>query len=131
MGKAWIKRVKAKLRAMVERFTRSIFSLPDDPQRSRLSRRFSNEISVYMGENGSIYVNHVSVTGAKDPAIAINMLWQAMQLFAMRSNVVLRLPSEAAAPAEVLMKGSMEIPPPTGRPVTEMASVGPEQNGHH
>lgn len=114
---------------------RSIFTPPDDPQRSRIARRYSNEISIFLGENNTVYVNHVALTGPKDPAVAINMLWQAMQLFAMRSGVTLRLPSEAAAPAEVLLPPGnipLEESPAPGRPVTQMASVGPAQeNGHH
>ena len=111
---------------------RSIFTPPDDPQRSRLARRYSNEISIYLGENNTVYVNHVSVTGPKDPSIPINMLWQAMQLMAMRSGVTLRLPSEAAGPAEIgLPPGTVPIPADVShRPQTAIASMQ-EANGSH
>lgn len=125
--------VKAKLRAFLERVIRGIFTPPEDPQRSILSRKFTEEMSIYLGENNSVYVSHVTLRGKTDPAIPINMLWQALQLVAMRAGVTLRLPSIAAAPAEMIAPPgvvSTEITPEDGRPLTALSSIGP-QNGHH
>ncbi len=112
----------------MERAIRGLFTPPTDPQRSRLARRYSNEVSIFLGENSTIYVNHICLTGPKDPSIVINMLWQAMQLAAMREGLTLRMPQEAAAPA--LLEGQVQIPqPPPGmenRPMTRVASMQDE-----
>jgi hypothetical protein len=112
----------------MERLIRSIFSPPDDPMRSRLARRYSNEVSIFLGENNTIYVNHICLTGSKDPGVLINMLWQAMQLSAMKSGLTLRMPQEAAAPAELVGHVEIPVPPPgmENRPMTHVAYMQDE-----
>ena len=121
--------IKGHLRRAMERIIRSIFTPPNDPQRSRLARRYSNEISIFLGENNTVYVNHICLTGPKEPGILINMLWQAMQLAAMQSGLTLRMPQEAAAPA--VLEGQVQIPqPPPGmenHPMGRLASIQDEQ----
>lgn len=120
--------LRGRLRAAAERCIRGIFTPPADPQRSRLARRYSNEVSIFLGENNTVYVNHICLTGPKNPSIVINMLWQAMQLAAMREGLTLRMPQEAAAPA--IVEGQVQIPaPPPGMenvPLTRVASMQDE-----
>jgi hypothetical protein len=78
------------------------FRPPPSTRHSRLSRRTTHEVTIYLGEDNVIYVQHISMTGKGQADVAIRMCWEAMQHLAMSAGVGINLPSHAALPAQIV-----------------------------
>lgn len=91
---------------------------PAHTRQSRLSRTAMHEVTIYLSEDNTIFVHHLSLTGKGQAEVAIRMCWEAMQHLAMQTGMGLNLPSHAAIPV-----GVVPMPP---EPVPEAA-----QNGSH
>ena len=71
---------------------------PVNTRQSLLSRKAMHEVSIYLGDDHVIYVQHLSLTGKGQGEVAIRMCWEAMQHLAMKSGLALNLPTQAAVP---------------------------------
>ena len=98
---------------------RAPFEVPTDTRQSRLSRKALHEVTIYLGDDNTIYVQHLSLTGKGKAEVAIRMCWEAMQHLAMQSGLALNLPSQAAVPVQVL------TPPPV-----EAVAIQAENGSH-
>lgn len=78
------------------------FETPTDTRQSRLSRKALHEVTIYLGDDNTIYVQHLSLTGKGQAEVAIRMCWEAMQHLAMQSGLALNLPTQAAVPVELM-----------------------------
>ena len=74
------------------------FRAPVSTRQSRLSRKAMHEVTIYLGDDATIYVQHLSLTGKGQAEVAIRMCWEAMQHLAMQSGLALNLPAQAAVP---------------------------------
>ncbi len=106
-------------RDTVREMVRAPFQPPGSTRQSRLSRRALHEVMIYLGEDHTIYVQHLSMTGKGQAEVAIRMCWEAMQHLAMQSGLGLNLPTTAAIPVEIRPM----VPP---EPVTAQT-----ENGSH
>jgi hypothetical protein len=80
---------------------------PTNTRKNRLGRKAMQEVTIYLGEDNTIYVQHLSMAGKGQAEVAIRMCWEAMQHLAMRAGLVLDLPTHAAVPVQI-----MSAPPP-------------------
>ena len=78
------------------------FRPPVSTRQSRLSRKAMHEVTIYLGDDHTIYVQHLSLTGKGQAEVAIRMCWEAMQHLAMQSGLALNLPTQAAVPVELM-----------------------------
>ena len=77
------------------------FQPPRTTRQSRLSRTAMHEVTIYLSDDNTIFVQHLSLTGKGKAEVAIRMCWEAMQHLAMQSGLGLNLPSQAAIPVTV------------------------------
>lgn len=85
---------------------------PANSRQSRLSRKAMQEVTIYLGEDNTLYVQHLSLTGKGQTEVAIRMCWEAMQHLAMQAGLGLNLPAAAAVPIQVSRIPTIEAPVP-------------------
>ena len=98
------------------------FGPPQNTRKSRLSRKAMHEVTIYLSEDNTIFVQHLCLTGKGQREVAIRMCWEAMQHLAMSGGLALNLPTQAAIPVTV----SPLSPPPEPMPVPAHT-----ENGSH
>lgn len=81
---------------------------PQSTRQSRLSRKAMHEVTIYLGEDNTIFVQHVCLTGKGQREVAIRMCWEAIQHLAMSGGLALNLPTQAAIPVTV---SPLSVPP--------------------
>ena len=91
--KAWL--------ATATRWAMQPFQPPANTRKSRLSRKAMHEVTIYLGEDNTIFVQHLCLTGKGQREVAIRMCWEAMQHLAMSGGLALNLPTQAAIPVTV------------------------------
>lgn len=112
-------RAMSAWRETLTRLARGPFRPPKDTRKSRLSRKAMHEVTIYLGEDNTIYVQHLCLTGKGKAEVAIRMCWEAMQHLAMQSGLALNLPGQAAIPVQIV------VPEPP-----EPVSASPENGSH-
>lgn len=99
-----MERVRVRLRpwwGMVRDLVLLPLRPPTSTRQNRLGRQTIHEVMIYLGEDNTIYVQHLAMQGKGQAEVAIRMCWEAMQHLAMSSNLGLNLPQQAATPVQV------------------------------
>jgi len=63
---------------------------------------------IYLSEDNTIFVQHLSMAGKGQAEVAIRMCWEAMQHLAMAAGVGINLPTQAAVPAQIVQPEPVE-----------------------
>ena len=84
------------------------FRPPQNTRQSRLSRKAMHEVTIYLSDDNTIFVQHLCLTGKGQREVAIRMCWEAMQHLAMSGGLALNLPTQAAIP---VMVSQVSAPP--------------------
>ena len=93
-------RIRRGLPLLAQR-ARGLCRPPADSRTSRLSRKSLHEVTIYLGDDNTLFVHHLCLTGQGQAEVGIRMCWEAMQFLAMRSGLALNLPTQAALPVQV------------------------------
>ena len=101
----------------LRRLAAAPFQPPTGTRRSRLSRQALHEVTIYLGDDNTIFVQHLCMSGKGQAEVAIRMCWEAMQHLAMQAGLGLTLPAQAAIPVQVQVPPAPPVPVPEGVPV--------------